>query len=461
MMENNERFRAPSLLLVMLLASTPAAAGADNEGDRAAQARRLFSQGLKLFSTGKYDQALERFSRSSALVPHLNKQYNIAECHRRLGKLRQSHKHYKQYAGSLKGDKQAAFMAKLERLRLGTASAMSVTSTPGGAQVTVNGKLAGTTPRDGAALSLSLSGGSYRVTLSLAGHRPASRTVAAEFGEPIPLSFALQPLPRPVMLDVRASVPGASVRVDGEPAGRVPLQLSLAPGKHRVEVLRQGYRTVERTFEARAGATEQMYLELRREPNLDPGETTRPEAPPRVEPKPASGGLFVAVSMGPTWADYGDPLPEVSAATQLGLRLGWLWRLGRLGLTVDASLLATPVTDALSDDSAWFVALLGGGGARFYFWRDAWVGLHFALGLNTLHGAGAAMFLFQHSAGVEGAFTTLALRPEITAGWTVFSGLTVYLTPFALDYSPAHALYTDNIKRVLRYQVGLGVGWQM
>jgi hypothetical protein len=67
-----------------------------------------------------------------------------------------------------------------------------------------------------------------------------------------------------VRLDVR---PGdASVYVDGafRGTGREVRQLRLTPGRHRIEVVRPGYRTVEREVEVRRGGVEDLDIDLDR-----------------------------------------------------------------------------------------------------------------------------------------------------------------------------------------------------
>jgi hypothetical protein len=58
----------------------------------------------------------------------------------------------------------------------------------------------------------------------------------------------------------------ASVYVDGEfrGSGRRVENLRLAPGRHRIEVVRPGYRTVEREIEVRPGDDNRVQIELER-----------------------------------------------------------------------------------------------------------------------------------------------------------------------------------------------------
>jgi PEGA domain-containing protein len=67
-----------------------------------------------------------------------------------------------------------------------------------------------------------------------------------------------------VRLDLRP--PDASVYVDGEfrGSGRRVETLRLAPGRHRLEVVRPGYRTVEREIDARPGEETRVQIDLGR-----------------------------------------------------------------------------------------------------------------------------------------------------------------------------------------------------
>jgi hypothetical protein len=67
-------------------------------------------------------------------------------------------------------------------------------------------------------------------------------------------------------LHLELSPADASVYVDGEfrGSGRRVENLRLAPGRHRIEVVRPGYRTVEREIDVRAGENSRVEIELGR-----------------------------------------------------------------------------------------------------------------------------------------------------------------------------------------------------
>ena len=68
----------------------------------------------------------------------------------------------------------------------------------------------------------------------------------------------------PATLQLRVTPPDASVYVDGAFRGtaREAASLALPPGRHKIEIVRPGYRTVEREVETIAGEPTELTIEL-------------------------------------------------------------------------------------------------------------------------------------------------------------------------------------------------------
>ncbi len=69
--------------------------------------------------------------------------------------------------------------------------------------------------------------------------------------------------PTPGVLAIRSDPAGASIALDGEPAGRSPLRLELEPGPHRVHASLPGHTSAERRVVARAGVHETWSVTLK------------------------------------------------------------------------------------------------------------------------------------------------------------------------------------------------------
>jgi len=93
--------------------------------------------------------------------------------------------------------------------------------------------------------------------ITLTADRP-SRSIEVSL---VPVSAAARPAPaRPapaattVGLIVESRPPGATVKIDGAPAGTTPLTLeTIAPGRHTVLIERAGYQPWTTTIDVKAG----------------------------------------------------------------------------------------------------------------------------------------------------------------------------------------------------------------
>jgi hypothetical protein len=119
---------------------------------------------------------------------------------------------------------------------------VSFTSAPAEALVRVDGGDVGRTP-----LTALLSSGAREVTVSLAGHRSAARTITVVAEQPLTVPpFRLEPLPG--RLRVASDPPGAAVSVDGEFRGETPLEITVAPRReHALRLTKAGHEAAQTT----------------------------------------------------------------------------------------------------------------------------------------------------------------------------------------------------------------------
>jgi TonB family protein len=143
-----------------------------------------------------------------------------------------------------------------------TTGTIRVESEPPGARVRVNGEARGETP-----LQLpDLPFGSYKVRLDLRGYE--SRSLDVTLGAASPSAEVRLARARPAAAasgaaDIASTPAGASVSVDGRPAGLTPLAgLKLKPGRHRLELSLQGHETWAGTVEVAAGETGRVDVRL-------------------------------------------------------------------------------------------------------------------------------------------------------------------------------------------------------
>src|SRR6266850_424445 len=117
-------------------------------------------------------------------------------------------------------------------------SRLTVSSTPSGAALFVDGVEVGLTPWSGPARP-----GFHTVAVLTQGFVKDERTVQIQPFRDTDLAFALNRAPGPARLHVETEPP-AQVMVDGQELGPSPLTIEVPPGEHEVQVSLEGHRTV-------------------------------------------------------------------------------------------------------------------------------------------------------------------------------------------------------------------------
>jgi hypothetical protein len=136
---------------------------------------------------------------------------------------------------------------------------VSLTSTPPGARVFVNGREVGTAPLP--ELRVPEGEAVLRVEGSSESYRPWEKRVTVTAGRPLSLQATLQPILGRLL--VVTTPPGAAVRIDGKSAGTTPLALpEMLAGSHEVEVSLEEHRTERRTVQVQGEREKVVELSL-------------------------------------------------------------------------------------------------------------------------------------------------------------------------------------------------------
>lgn len=142
--------------------------------------------------------------------------------------------------------------------RGGTKTRIQVTSDPQGAAVYVDAAIerAGNTP-----VTVNLTRGDHRIRLVLDGYATEEQSVTVGSSRQT-LSFRMIPMARVEITAASDTAQGATVNIDGEAVGTVPITHALDPGRHQVEVERQGHETYSRWLEVSAGQSYSLAVAL-------------------------------------------------------------------------------------------------------------------------------------------------------------------------------------------------------
>jgi formylglycine-generating enzyme required for sulfatase activity len=133
---------------------------------------------------------------------------------------------------------------------------LRIESTPADAQIVVDGASPGRTP-----LELSLASEEiHEISLFKIGHELATRTVELEPGERRELAIALKP--RIGVIDLIAHPTGATLSVDGKPAGDANQQLRLLASPHTLVIRKEGFREQRMTVTPRPNFPQRIEVRL-------------------------------------------------------------------------------------------------------------------------------------------------------------------------------------------------------
>lgn len=241
------RRRVPWLALLGVLPTTTALAAP--VAAQRAEARERFDRGLTLFNQGDNQGALAEFSRAYQLTGNATVLYNIARVQAAAGEPVAALATLDQLAAE-PGELSAARRAQLQELRREqeqrVGSVLVRAAVPGAARLELDGTDAGALQPDHPVL---LSVGRHVVGVLAAGFHPLRKVVLVAGREQKTLVFSPEPLAG-ALGRVRLHIEPVDVAVllDGQELGKTPnlVELALAPGKHRLELKRAGYRGVDR-----------------------------------------------------------------------------------------------------------------------------------------------------------------------------------------------------------------------
>ena len=193
------------------------------------------------------------------------------------------------------------------------ATGLGVETNPEGAEVWIDGELAGTSPFELDELTL----GEHDVRITKDGFLPLEeRFEISEADASEPLLFALQPERISLFLE---SVPsGAAVVINGAQSGTTPLEdFELAPGQHEIQVGRRGYETWRSVVVSQAGETVNLVARLRSTASktapapasstVAPKEAPTPAATEPTEPVEAGGTVVLGPDDKPAERISGKP----------------------------------------------------------------------------------------------------------------------------------------------------------
>jgi tetratricopeptide (TPR) repeat protein len=203
---------------IAVAAPPPSVLAADAPDVAAARAR--FKRGVELYQVGRYRDAVAEFEAAYRLKPHGAIHFNVAQCREKLGEWPGALRAYHDYLAEVpQADDRAEVRTSMrrieERLAASGVQALLVSSTPPGADVSIDGRARGATP-----LAIALPPGAYAVVVTSPGRATAVRQVDLTLEAHAIVEVAFAP-------ETAAAAPGRPP--DLTPPVPLPAPLALAP----------------------------------------------------------------------------------------------------------------------------------------------------------------------------------------------------------------------------------------
>jgi len=143
---------------------------------------------------------------------------------------------------------------------------ISISSTPAGADINMDGKYHGTTSATGNAIIVSVAPGHHTVSLDLAGYNHWETGVDVTVGDTSHVSASLvssPPSPTTSIISISSSPSNADVYLNDVYKGLTPLTLTdVAPGTYTMEMKIDDYNDWSTSVQATAGNTESVSATL-------------------------------------------------------------------------------------------------------------------------------------------------------------------------------------------------------
>jgi len=239
-----------AILIACILAPAPAVAGEDDDKMRAIE---RFQTGMALLKVEDYAGAAVEFEASIELFESKNALFNLANCYQALHRYGAALEAFERLEARFGDEMPEGMVEAVARHREEIERVVGwlrIEVDHDGATVSIDGEPVGTSPLTRA---LVLGPREYRVEIALDGYERAARDVRLQAGDHHSEIITLKKAVASVALSV--NVDGASVEVDGTPAGRTPLgdPLALSEGRHEIRVTMEGYEESTTSVDLEAG----------------------------------------------------------------------------------------------------------------------------------------------------------------------------------------------------------------
>jgi hypothetical protein len=225
------------------------------------RARDLKSLGDRAMDAGRPADALTAYTEAYRISPDPALLYNRGRALLALGEYPDALAEVEKFDEAAPADLKARVpgLPKLLAELRQKVSTLSLTCAAPGARVRLRDRTLGSCPLRGPVRGAA---GKATLEVSSEAYFPYSREVELPPGGLVSLEVVLVSRTTSGILVVKSPVAGTAVSVDGARAGVVPVEITVQPGSHRVELVHDGYNRAETTTLVGAGERKQLDVAL-------------------------------------------------------------------------------------------------------------------------------------------------------------------------------------------------------
>jgi hypothetical protein len=205
-----------------------------------AEARTHFQTGVGHYQAGRYTEAIAEFQTAHRLYASPVILFNLAQAYRSDGQLSNAIATFRRYLeeNPRLTPTQREDVEGVIREIDATRAVLSFEVEPSGAEVTLDGRVLGTSPLP---RGVEVLPGPHEVAVSLAFHEPVTQTINVHAHERRLFQTTLHPVELNARLVVNALPADAEITLDGTPVGRGTFDQRVRPGTHQLTFAAQGY----------------------------------------------------------------------------------------------------------------------------------------------------------------------------------------------------------------------------
>jgi hypothetical protein len=248
----------PGLLHAEIL--TPPGATGDAAHAARAEAKRHFDKAVALYNDDDFDAALVEFETSYQIYPAPGLLYNIGLTQKVLFRYVDAIATLSRYLAEAR-DPPAERLVEVRQLiadMKALLADLTLTVSPAGTVVSIDGRSVGTTPVP----PISLAAGHHLLELEATDHRPLRKEFIIVAGKPLALSFELQAVPRAGHARILVTPRDATIRIDGALAPPGTVDFTVNAGGHTLEVSAPGYQPLRSELAVAAGQVREVPVHL-------------------------------------------------------------------------------------------------------------------------------------------------------------------------------------------------------